>query len=327
MSSEAISRFDCFGASCAVLVMSGTLPGRAPEAVARARRRMLEWHDQFSRFVPDSELSRLNGDVRETVPVSPVMARVLQAALDGARRTGGLVDPTLIGALESAGYRRSRLATGAPAAIALGDALALAPERRAATPHPDARWRDVRVDTRARTVTRPPGLRVDVGGIAKGVFGDILASALGAHACFAIDAAGDLRFGGHAGTARAVKVASPFEQDATIHEFTLSGGAAATSGIGRRAWVQESPGGRLDAAHHLLDPATGRPAFTGVVQVTALAPTATQAEVRAKAALLSGPSHAADWLPDGGVVISDDGRVTVLAASQRLTGAEQVLAA
>jgi thiamine biosynthesis lipoprotein len=90
--------------------------------------------------------------------------------------------------------------------------------------------------------------------------------------------------------------------------------------------VQESRGG-LDAAHHLLDPATGRPAFTGLVQVTALAATATQAEVRAKAALLSGPSHAADWLPDGGVVIGDDGDITVLQASARLTGTEQAAAA
>ncbi len=80
-------------------------------------------------------------------------------------------------------------------------------------------------------------------------------------------------------------------------------GAVATSGIGRRSWL--GPDGR--PAHHLLDPATGRPAFTGVVQATALAPTAVEAEWRAKAAVLSGPERAADWLAHGGVVVLDDG--------------------
>ncbi len=87
-----------------------------------------------------------------------------------------------------------------------------------------------------------------------------------------------------------------------LHRFRLSTGAVATSGIGRRSWLD--PGGR--PAHHLLDPATGRPAFTGVVQATALAPTAVEAEWRAKAAVLSGPQTARDWLPHGGVVVLDD---------------------
>ena len=88
-----------------------------------------------------------------------------------------------------------------------------------------------------------------------------------------------------------------------VHVFELSEGAAATSGIGRRSWL--GPDGR--PAHHLLDPATGRPAFTGVVQATALAPTAVEAEWRAKAAVLSGPGDAGDWLEHGGVVVLDDG--------------------
>jgi thiamine biosynthesis lipoprotein len=329
-----MSRFDCFGGSCAVLVMSGAAAGRGREAVMRARSRMLEWHDQFSRFIPDSELSLLNADPRETVPVSAVMARLVQSAVDAARRTGGLVDPTLLAVLESAGYRRPRRAPGGPAPIALRAALALAGERRPAAPHPAARWRAVSVDLRGRTVSRPPGLGLDAGGIAKGVFGDILASALGGHACFAVDAAGDVRFGGHAGLERAVQVADPFDGDALIHTFTLRQGAAATSGIGRRAWGQVQDGDArhgapqtLRAAHHLLDPATGQPAFTGLVQVTALAPTGAQAEMRAKAALLSGPARAPAWLPDGGVIIADDGHVTRLAASARLSGDPQALAA
>ncbi|HET9040821.1 MAG TPA: FAD:protein FMN transferase, partial [Gemmatimonadales bacterium] len=80
-------------------------------------------------------------------------------------------------------------------------------------------------------------------------------------------------------------------------------GAVATSGIGRRAWL--TPQG--EPAHHLLDPATGLPAFTGVVQVTALAPTAWLGEVLAKTALLRGPGGAAQALAFGGCVVFDDG--------------------
>jgi thiamine biosynthesis lipoprotein len=88
----------------------------------------------------------------------------------------------------------------------------------------------------------------------------------------------------------------------------VSGGAFATSGIGRRAWLDRD--GR--PAHHLLDPATGRPAYTGVAQATALAATAREAEMRSKAAVLSGPDRAASWLPHGGVVVLDDGRSVVV---------------
>ena len=96
-------------------------------------------------------------------------------------------------------------------------------------------------------------------------------------------------------------VRGPFEDD-LLHTFRLADAGVATSGIGRRSWA--GPDGR--PAHHLLDPATGRPAYTGVVQATAIAPTALEAEVRAKAAVLSGPDRAAEWLPHGGVVVYDD---------------------
>jgi thiamine biosynthesis lipoprotein len=160
----------------------------------------------------------------------------------------------------------------------------------------------VTVDGAAHTVRRPPGMRFDSGGLAKGLFADLLARDLSRFPSFAIDCAGDLRLGGAADQPREVHVASPFD-GSTLHTFELASGGVATSGIGRRSWLDAD--GR--PAHHLLDPSTGHPAFTGVVQVTALAPTALEAETRAKAALLSGPHAAAEWLPDGGVVVHDDG--------------------
>ena len=106
---------------------------------------------------------------------------------------------------------------------------------------------------------------------------------------------------------RPIKVESPFDGH-TLHTFNLQRTGVATSGIGRRSWLDTS--GR--PAHHLLNPCDGRPAFTGVVQVTALAPSALMAEIRAKAALLSGPRAAPAWLPDGGVIVLDDGSHEVI---------------
>jgi FAD:protein FMN transferase len=116
-----------------------------------------------------------------------------------------------------------------------------------------------------------------------------------------VDCGGDLRLGGTSTALRNVDVASPFD-DSVLHNFALSGGGVCTSGIGKRSWLDENGA----PAHHLLDPGTGRPAFTGVVQVTALAPTALAAETLAKAALLSGPESAQQWLPHGGVIVLED---------------------
>jgi thiamine biosynthesis lipoprotein len=236
-----------------------------------------------------------------------MMLRFVEAALYAARLTGGLVDPTLVREVEAAGYVEHFRNSSVP----LHELVASGPARKPAAPHPAARWRGLNLDRRAGTITRPPGVSLDSGGIAKGLFGDVLAAVLNFHESFAIGAAGDVRFGGAAGRIRPVQVADPFEPDRVLHTFDLVSGAAATSGTSARSWI--GPDGEL--AHHLLDPATGRPAFTGLVQVTALAPTGVEAEALAKAALLSGPAHAAEWLCHGGVIVREDGGYEVFEPS------------
>ncbi|MEA2171635.1 MAG: FAD:protein transferase [Solirubrobacteraceae bacterium] len=297
---ESSSVFGCFGAQCGVWVMGEGAGGTAASAVADIERTLLGWHERFSRFIGDSELSRLNRDPRVEVPVSGVMARFVAAALSAAEASGGLVDPTLLYDLEHAGY--SRDLSGSP--VPLRMALELAPARMPAAASPTASWRDVSVDLDRKVVRRPPGVGLDSGGVAKGFFADVLAGSLRSHLAYAVDCAGDLRIGG---LAREVHVASPFDHS-TLHTFVVSEMGVATSGIGKRSWLD----GDVRPAHHLLDPMTGRPAYTGVVQATALAPSALEAEWRAKAALLSGPAGAPSWLPHGGVLVLDDGTHVVL---------------
>jgi thiamine biosynthesis lipoprotein len=296
--------FECFGSECTVIVTDAVRDDDAAAAAAMAKRRLLEWHEQFSRFIADSELTRLNDDPAATVPVTPLMRRIVQASIQAACTTAGLVDPTLVGQIEAAGYDRHL----DPDGVAISEALKHAPARRPAAPHPDGGWRSIQVDRSAGTVARPPGVRLDPGGIAKGVFADELSDVLVGHEAFVLDCGGDMRLGGIAGQARPVHVASPFDES-VLHTFEIARGAVATSGIGRRGWWRAD--GR--PGHHLLDPRTGEPAFTGIVQATALAPTATEAETRSKAALLSGPYNADRWLAGGGVIVFDDGGYRVVA--------------
>ena len=298
---ERLETFACFGSTCSLLVRGE--PTAAGDAVAQARARLMGWHQQFSRFEPDSELQRVNADARETVPASPMLLALADAITAAGALSGGLVDATLVDAIEQAGYTGHLDGPALP----LAQALTLAPARRAAAPRAEPGWRTLRTDWRAGTLTRPPGVKLDSGGIAKGLFADTLARELAVLPSFAVDCAGDIRFGGSAGLARAVQVASPFG-DEHLHTFTLREGAVATSGIGNRLWL----GDRGDPVHHLLDPATGMSAYTGLVQVTALAPTAVTAEVLAKAALLAGPDTAPRWLRGGGVLVFDDGTHRVL---------------
>jgi thiamine biosynthesis lipoprotein len=300
---EHTDTFACFGSHCTVIVADAARAADAAAALETARARLLEWHGRFSRFLADSELARLNDDPRPVVPITPLMRRVLEAARRAADLSGGLVDATLINEIEEAGYAADLSEPGLP----LAAAIELVPHRTAAGPSASQSWRAIEVDRRAGTVSRPPGTKLDPGGIAKGVFADELGTLLSAHDAYVVDCAGDIRLGGRAGTVRDVHVASPFDES-ILHTFELARGGVTTSGIGARSWI--GPDGR--PAHHLLDPATGRPAFTGVVQATALAPTAAEAEVRSKSAILGGPQRAHEWLPHGGVIVFDDGTHRVL---------------
>ena len=292
-------RFRCMGCDMGVLVEGHEHAGELAHA---ARRRLDAIDARLSRFRPDSELALLNADPRPVVPASPLLRAAIRAALRAAERSGGLVDPTLLDDLEHAGYRRSL--TGVPRAT-LADALIDAPTRAPARARGDARWRAVRVDDERGTIARPPGLRIDTGGSTKGLAADHAARFIArASQRYVVDCGGDLRLDAGGGDPFGVLVEHPLGGVAETVEVRR--GAIATSGPGRRLW--RAPGGTV--RHHLLDPATGAPAWTGLISATALAPTALAAETLAKIALLGGPRGARRALArQGGVLIHDSGDV------------------
>lgn len=284
-------------------------PGVPPaaEAAERARRFVAEFEAALSRFDPASELSALNRNRRERVPASPLLRQAVGAGLWAAELSGGLVDPTLVDEIEQAGYASSR-AGALPAP--LRSALAAAPARRPAEPDSAARWRRFSVDETRGEVVRPPGLRFDSGGTGKGLAADLIAASLQGYSRFVVDCGGDIRLGGREADRqpRTIAVEHPLS-GSRPYVVSLRAGGIATSGLNVRIWRREDG----SFAHHLLDPATGRPAWTGLVGVTALGATTLEAETLSKAALLSGPARARELIAArGGLLVHDSGRVELV---------------
>jgi thiamine biosynthesis lipoprotein len=314
-------RFELFGSHVRLLIGEPVREGLpSPEAMAMQLEGLLRViHKRLSRFDPQSELCALNADPAESRAVSPILATAVEAALWSAERSAGLIDPVVVDDLERAGYESSK-AHEAAAPIEL--ALASAPMRRAARARDDAAWKRISVDRDAGFVQRPPGTRIDSGGTGKGLAADLASSRLDGYATHVVDAGGDLRIGGEQPLEREVRIEHPLDEQ-LAHRFSLDQGAVATSGIKTRLWPTEN-----GFAHHLLDPSTGKPAWTGVIQATALGRTALEAETLAKIAFLSGPDEAERVLSElGGLVVLDDGSVEVFGELNRSGAPEDRVAA
>jgi FAD:protein FMN transferase len=279
----------------------------ATDAADREREFVLEFARRLSRFLRGSELSTLNHCPRSHVSSSTLLRAAVSAGLWAADRSGGLVDPTLVRALERNGYAGS-LESVTPAS--LREALVAAPARRPAHPDPRAIWRTVSIDERHRLISRPPGVMIDTGGTGKGLCADAVAYRLGAYTRFVVDCGGDIAVGGIGAQLEPYEVAveHPLTGD-SIGTLRVARGGVATSGLNVRIW--RNPDGTF--GHHLLDPSSGTPAWTGLIGATAIADSALEAETLSKMALLLGPAGAREVLAErGGIVIHDDGDVETI---------------
>jgi FAD:protein FMN transferase len=240
------------------VVVSGGDPATVSAVFAR-------WEACFSRFRPGSELSRVNAAPERCCPVSPHFAEALRVALDIARATGGLVDPTLGVALESAGYDRD---------------FACLPADGELGPAAPSRLGEVRLD--GTILRRPPGLRLDLNGVVKALAVD--------EAVATLPGAGFVSAGGDLAARGPVDVGLPAGGAARLVR-----GGLATSGVVSRRWRR---GGAEQ--HHLIDPRTGRPARSPWQQVTVSGARCLDADAAAKAAFLLG-DDGPDWLDERGL--------------------------
>ncbi len=271
-----------------------TLLVRATAAVDEVEKLFEANEAAMSRFRPESELSSLNRSSGKSFRASPLLFEVLRAAIDAARTTHGIFDPTVLSALVTAGYDRSfefLKADGSDGHEAGGT-------RRAESSNGPAQgscsWRDIKLDDSSRSITLPRGCAVDLGGIGKGWTVDQAAAILQSFADFAVDAGGDIYAAGtqRDGSAWTIGVADPVHPDRDLALLAVSDRAVATSTVGKRRWLG-SDGREM---HHLIDPRTGQPSQGDVTSATVVAESVTRAEVLAKTALLLGSRDGESFL-------------------------------
>lgn len=265
-----------------------------PGLVAVAEARVAELEDRWSRFLPDSDVSRANASPGRPVSVHRDTLELARAARQAHRETGGAFDPLLGRDLEALGYDRPF--------------VDIDPDRPPTSP-PSRRDAPLAIDVAASTLTVPIGRSFDAGGIAKGLAADLTVETLlraGADGAL-VNLGGDLRVSGTAPSVDGwvVSIDHPLEEEGELVRVVLADGAIASSSRLHRAWGPEE-----DRVHHLVDPATGRPVDNGVVGVTVFAATGWRAEAFTKAAFLAGPEEGIDVLEDhglDGVVVRVDG--------------------
>lgn len=270
--------------------MYATVDSDSPEAAAALAmipHKFEVWEQCLSRFRENSELSMLNRQSGKTVRVSETLWKVTRLALRAGAQSDGLITPTIIDALEAAGYDRS-LSDPVPAGFTPSFAgVATPPLLRVHD------WRVVRMEPRRRTITLPRGVRLDVAGVAKGWAADQAARWLGRFAPALVNASGDIAVSGPRadGSSWPNSIENPFGSDDNLPLMLLAYEGEATSSRGYRRWLR---GGKWQ--HHIIDPRTGAPAETDVFSATAIAPSSAEAEVAAKVAFILGSQAGIEWI-------------------------------
>jgi thiamine biosynthesis lipoprotein len=245
-------------------------PGRADRLTAFAADELSLMERRWSRFLPTSELSRLNGAAGKPVIVSADTFSVITSAVDAWEQTDGCFDPTVHDALCVTGYDRTFSEVGGQT-------------DRPGSASPTPGCADIELDPRLCEVRLPVGVRLDLGGIAKGAAADLVVSRLleaGAHgAC--VNVGGDIRVEGRAPTSAGwiIELALGAELQRRVK---LAAGAVCTSTTTMRRWMT-ADGER----HHIIDPRGGR-STAGLRWVSVIAARATQAEVLTKAVFVAG---------------------------------------
>jgi FAD:protein FMN transferase len=252
----------------------------------------------LSRFLPSSELSAFNTSAGRPFHASSTLYSVVEAAVDAARATSGIFDPTILSALIAAGYDRSF------------ETLKLNQTDLAISMRRCDGCREIELDRETQTIHLPSGCSLDLGGIGKGWTLDEAAVLLESFGSFAVDAGGDMVLAGSPAERAewSVGVQNPHAIDRDIMELQRTDCAIATSTCARRRWIRA---GR--AQHHLIDPRIGLPSASGAVAATVIAPHAVQAETLAKAAVILGPGAGLRllerWPEVEGLIVLDGGYV------------------
>lgn len=250
----------------------------------------------MSTYKPESQLSQVNAHGWERpVTVDPDIIEVVEKSFEYSRLSDGLFDVTYASVGHLYDYRTGRR----PDERAIAEAL------------PAVDWRQVEVDRERCTIRfRLPGMRIDLGGFAKGWAVDrgaeILRSLGIRHAM--VTAGGDTRLlGDRLGKPWIVGIRDPRKDGAVVTRVPVVDEAVSTSGDYERYF--EADGVRH---HHILEPGTGR-SPSAVQSVTIIGPTATHTDGLTKPVFILGVERGLEYLQRVGgvdaVIIDAAGQV------------------
>jgi FAD:protein FMN transferase len=270
-------------------------------ACAAVMQEMHRIDHAMSPYKASSELSRINREAGERpILLGEEMFALLGRAQEFAALSQGAFDITFAAAGQLYDYR----------AGVRPDAEALAAARAAIG------WRSVELDGRTRSVRfLKPGMRIDLGGFAKGYAVDnaiTLLERLGIRHAY-VAAGGDSRvLGRRNGRPWTVAVADPRRAGEVVAVLPLEDTAISTSGDYERYFEERDGAGRMVRHHHLIDPATGR-SPRDVRSVTVLAPDGLTAEALSKTLFVLGPKRGLELLETipgvDAVIIDANGRL------------------
>jgi len=269
----------------------------------------------WSRFLPDSDVSRLNLAEGDAVQVDPSTITLVATMIEAWGATERRFDPTTLPALMAAGYRSSlddpRHITILPSgALRFDDGVADRPTLD-----------DIEIDLDAGTVRLPVGLVIDPGGIGKGLAADLavdLALRAGADGAL-VSIGGDIAAAGRSGASGwRVVIEHPEPHREPVGTIEVTGGGVATSSTRSRRWRHHGI-----ERHHLIDPWTDDVSTTDLASVTVVAGSGWLAEAHATAAILAGSDHVIDHLDRHqltGVAVTAEGDVLTTRDVAELAG-------
>ena len=248
-----------------------------------------------SRFRPDSEVSRLAEADGAQVPVSPVLADLIAAALEAARTTDGDVDPTVGCALVALGYDGDTA----------GDRAGGTAPRIASVTVP-VNWTHIEFD--GRSVRMPAGTLLDLGATAKAAAADRCARRVYdvTGSGVLVNLGGDIATAGPAPEGGWQVLVQDTDEDPVCQIALYSDAGLATSSTRRRRWFRAG-----EAHHHIVDPRTGASVDPVWRSVSVGADTCLAANTLSTAAIVRG-HRAPDWLASLDVparLIAHDGSV------------------
>ncbi len=242
----------------------------------KAKQFIDESERRFTRFSEYSELSQLNRSAGTWFHASPDLLQVILLAEYSVKQTQGLFDPSILPDLQRIGYDRTM-----DLILAEGVFFPPTPTPRQRTP-----FDGIVIRPDESLICLPPGLLLDLGGIAKGWIAEQAAAILAEYSpASGVSAGGDMYLSGlpQGMDSWPVSLDDPRHPGETLTVLNIPPGAVATSSITKRAWKQGEK-----QRHHLIDPRTGEPAETDWLSVTVIAEHTDLCEVFAKALLIAG---------------------------------------